>query len=139
MTDYRIPDLSTFAWQPPVASQRNSPPDIPGEGGRYLIGPSPTGAWIGHASEIAEWSGAAWDYTPPAAGMVVWNLDQETLLQYGVSWEIAITDGAPGADGATWYTGASAPGAGLGVDGDLYLNTSTSDVYRKSAGSWGII
>ena len=49
------------------------------------------------------------------------------------------TAGANGVDGATWITGAGAPAAGLGIDGDLYLDISTGDVFQKSAGSWGAI
>ena len=41
-----------------------------------------------------------------------------------------------GINGSTWYSGAGAPGA-IGVNGDFYLNTSTSDIYQKSGGSWG--
>lgn len=45
-------------------------------------------------------------------------------------------DGAAGADGATWYTAAGAPGAGTGVDGDFYLNSTNGDYYLKVAGAW---
>lgn len=48
-------------------------------------------------------------------------------------------DGAPGADGATWYSGSGAPSAGIGADGDYYLNTANGDVYKKTSGSWGSI
>jgi hypothetical protein len=33
-------------------------------------------------------------------------------------------------------TGAGAPAAGLGADGNLYIDTADGDLYRKSAGSW---
>ena len=50
------------------------------------------------------------------------------------------TAGAPGADGSKWFSGDGAPLAGIGADGDYYLNTNattgTGDVYRKSAGAW---
>jgi hypothetical protein len=45
--------------------------------------------------------------------------------------------GSSGANGATWYTGTGAPSAGTGTNGDLYLNTSNGDVYKKTAGAWG--
>ena len=47
--------------------------------------------------------------------------------------------GDNGTAGATWYTGAGAPDAGVGVNNDLYLNTTTSDVYKKSTGAWGVV
>lgn len=45
--------------------------------------------------------------------------------------------GPAGIDGERWYTGAGAPSAGTGANGDLYLNTSNGDVYEKISGSWG--
>jgi hypothetical protein len=39
-----------------------------------------------------------------------------------------------------WHTGAGVPSAGLGADGDMYLDTSTQDIYGpKSGGAWGAI
>jgi hypothetical protein len=53
------------------------------------------------------------------------------------------TPGTPGADGADgvrgslWFTGAGAPGTGLGQQADdLYLNTTTQDVYKYTT-TWG--
>lgn len=45
------------------------------------------------------------------------------------------TQGPQGTPGAKWLSGASAPAAGLGVVGDWYLNTTTSDAYEKTGGS----
>jgi hypothetical protein len=39
--------------------------------------------------------------------------------------------------GSAWYQGSGAPTAGLGADGDFYLNTANGDVYQKTSGSWG--
>ncbi len=47
-------------------------------------------------------------------------------------------EGLSGADGATWLTGAGAPSAGLGNDGDFYLRTSNSAVYVKALGAWSV-
>ncbi len=47
--------------------------------------------------------------------------------------------GQAGTDGATWLTGSGAPDNTLGKDGDLYLDTSTSDVYQKEDGTWTLI
>ena len=46
--------------------------------------------------------------------------------------------GSAGADGKTVRNGAGVPSAGLGVDGDFYINTTASTIYGpKAAGSWG--
>ena len=46
-------------------------------------------------------------------------------------------DGVDGQDGTIWLTGAGLPNDAIGVDGDLYLNTSNGDYYTKVTGSWG--
>jgi hypothetical protein len=38
--------------------------------------------------------------------------------------------------GSVWLTGAGVPNDADGNDGDLYLNTTTGDIYEKVAGSW---
>jgi hypothetical protein len=42
--------------------------------------------------------------------------------------------GAPGADGATWRVGSGVPSNTIGVDGDMYLRSTTGDVYQKQSG-----
>jgi hypothetical protein len=47
--------------------------------------------------------------------------------------------GPPGI-GSEWVQGAGVPGAGLGGDGDFYLDTATGDIYGpKAEGAWGAI
>jgi len=45
-------------------------------------------------------------------------------------------DGKDGEDGNTWLTGEGTPASSLGKNGDLYLDTATSDYYIKKDGSW---
>src|SRR5690606_31563056 len=45
-------------------------------------------------------------------------------------------DGNDGADGATILTGNGAPAAGLGNDGDVYIDLDTRNVYQKDDGAW---
>ena len=49
------------------------------------------------------------------------------------------TNGTNGAAGAVWRNGSGAPSNALGVDGDYYLNTATSDVYFRSGGTYSLI
>jgi len=46
----------------------DAPPGSPTTGYRVIVGDSPTGAFIGHAGEIAEWDGSAWWFTTPRQG-----------------------------------------------------------------------
>jgi hypothetical protein len=48
------------------------------------------------------------------------------------------TAGPPGDDGLTILNGSGAPGAGLGSNGDFYIDTAASDIYGpKAGGAWG--
>ena len=38
--------------------------------------------------------------------------------------------------GIAWYSGHGLPSDDLGIDGDLYLNIDTADVYEKENGTW---
>ena len=44
--------------------------------------------------------------------------------------------GPQGITGPAWLTGAGVPSDANGRDGDLYLDTTTGDVYRKTEGTW---
>lgn len=61
----------------------------------------------------------------------------------GTAWSLqGSLLGPTGATGAssTWHVGSGVPSSGLGANGDMYLNTSSGDVYGpKTAGAWGSI
>lgn len=61
----------------------------------------------------------------------------------GTSWALqGSLIGPTGAAGAssTWRVGSGVPASGLGVNGDMYLNTATGDIYGpKASGSWGAV
>jgi hypothetical protein len=40
---------------------------------------------------------------------------------------------------AAWMSGTAAPAAGIGKDGDYYLNTVTGDVSEKASGAWIVV
>ncbi len=46
--------------------------------------------------------------------------------------------GPTGAAGSQIYNGSGVPSAGLGVNGDYYIDNSTGDLYFKSGGVWSI-
>ncbi len=47
--------------------------------------------------------------------------------------------GAQGEKGATWYVSGGTPLSTTGMDGDLYLNTVTNDVFQKTSGAWSVV
>jgi hypothetical protein len=49
------------------------------------------------------------------------------------------SSGSNGSDGTSVLTGSGAPGAGLGSDGDVYIDGDNGDIYEKVAGSWNLI
>jgi hypothetical protein len=61
----------------------------------------------------------------------------------GTTWSLNNSIiGPTGATGASsvWRTGTTAPAAGLGNNGDMYLNVATGDIYGpKTSGAWGSI
>lgn len=50
-----------------------NPPGSPADGDTYILGTVPTGAWAGHAKEIARYNAAAdaWEFMTPKAGWAV--------------------------------------------------------------------
>ena len=64
-----------------------TPPGSPAEGDRYIVAASPTGAWAGHAADIAVWQDGAWDFHDPREGWRAWVEDENTLLAFdGTAW-----------------------------------------------------
>lgn len=99
----------------------STPPGSPATNDRYIVGPSPTGAWAGKANQIAVWNGSAWSFTVPSDGNLVIVSDEFVLYAYKASsalWQavtsaplafdtyahLAAVTGAPANVGATVYS-----------------------------------
>lgn len=69
-----------------------TPPATPTEGLCYIVGiPAGTstaisGAWIGHANNIAQYIGGAWVFYTPATGCTIWNIAGNYNLWDGGHW-----------------------------------------------------
>jgi hypothetical protein len=50
-----------------VQSIANDPPTAPAADEAYIVGTTPTGVFVGHANDVALWTGTAWTFTAPAA------------------------------------------------------------------------
>lgn len=74
--------------QPAVESTGlNTPPGSPVDGSRYLVGPAPSGAWVGQGFAIAAWQDGAWAFYSPAEGWSVWDRATDAALTFlGGAW-----------------------------------------------------
>lgn len=71
----------------PVISKINTPVGSPATGDRYLVGTTPTGAFVGNANSIAVWGGVSYTYTIPSTNNIVYVTNTLTTLRYnGTSW-----------------------------------------------------
>lgn len=70
-----------------ATSTLNTPPVSPSDGDTYIIGTSPTGAWVGLAGQIAYYNVSTWTYLDPATGWIVYDQNQNKALRFtGGAW-----------------------------------------------------
>jgi Protein of unknown function (DUF2793) len=68
----------------------NAPPTAPANGARYIVAPSPTGAWTGKANHIAAWQDNAWAFYAPQTGWQAWVADEAAQVAYsGTTWIVS--------------------------------------------------
>lgn len=72
-----IGEMRAATRQPPVDELNvNTPPTSPTTGYRVVVGSSPTGTFVGHGGEIAQWTGAAWVFSIPKEGTQLFVRDE---------------------------------------------------------------
>jgi Protein of unknown function (DUF2793)/Chaperone of endosialidase len=65
----------------------NAPPASPASDARYIIGPSPTGAWVGRANAVAFWQDTDWEFQMPQPGWIAWVQDESLVAVFnGTTW-----------------------------------------------------
>lgn len=68
----------------------NTPPGSPTTGDKYIVGPSPTGAWATHSNHVAYWNAVNWDFYIPVEGWRVAVLDEDVDYRYsGTAWVLS--------------------------------------------------
>lgn len=67
---------------------------------------------------------------------VTWDFFNKPTGTWSLLGNIKGVKGDQGVSGTKWYVADGLPGIGLGVQGDMYLNTTTGDHYTKSVGTW---
>jgi hypothetical protein len=67
-------------------------------------------------------------------------LDPSTTILYvnvnGTWTTVATLKGSNGTNGSGWTVGAAPPAAGVGSDGDLWLDSTSTIAYQKISGTW---
>jgi len=53
----------------------SAPPAGPVPGNAWIVGPTPTGTWSGHAGEIASFGEGGWRFALPVPGCLAWVVD----------------------------------------------------------------
>lgn len=65
----------------------SAPPITPVAGGVWALGPAPSGAWDGHAGELAAWIDDAWHFVAPVDGWIAVEAATGGLRLYsGGTW-----------------------------------------------------
>lgn len=77
----------------PVLGWQATPPASPAFRDRYVVNLSPTGAWAGQATKIAEWTGASWAFYTPTVGLQVNYNDNGTFA--AVWWDGTVWTALP--------------------------------------------
>lgn len=104
-----------------VINRQNSPPGSPVDGATYIVGALPSGAWTGHANEIAFWYNG-WRYILPTNKMKFFNETTSTFWTYTTGVWAADASGTPTFLDDLANVSASAP-----ANGDMLAwNSSTS-------------
>lgn len=66
---------------------RETPPTLPEEGDRTIVGAAPTGIFAGHADALAVFDAGAWRFLTPRAGWTAFVEDESRLVVFdGTDW-----------------------------------------------------
>lgn len=68
-----------------VLDLTNTPPGSPAAGDAYVVGTSPSGAWVGHAKDIALYTPRGWVFATPRVGCALLNEATGLNIQYSAA------------------------------------------------------
>jgi hypothetical protein len=92
--------LTDALLHPAIEGEADSPPANPTDGECWLVGDTPTGAWAGHAGELASYQAGSWIFAAPRDGMRVLDRSVGQDIRYRGGWQRPATPIGP-AGGAT--------------------------------------
>lgn len=112
-------------------------------GNKYLVGTSPTGAFTGHANEIATYNGTSYTFASATVGDLLYNTATNIVSQWtGTDWvrvSTPIPSGAGNTNYLTKWTGISSLGTSLVYDDGVNLGVGTItpasklDIYNSTS------
>lgn len=86
---------------------RVAPPGSPVAGACYIVAASPTGAWVGHAGQIAAYTAGGWRYVLPVEGMRLLVKSTAVTAAYRAgAWELGVVRAANVTVGGNQVVGA---------------------------------
>lgn len=97
----------------------DTPPATPSPGQCWIVGPSPSGAWAGHAGALAGWTSGGWRFVSARAGMAAWDMAGGYWLHH---------------DGSGWVAGDVAA-TSLYIGGLQVVGTQTGAIADPAGGS----
>ena len=114
-----------------------TPPGSPVEGAQYIVAASPTGAWVGHAMQVAQYLGAAWHFYVPHEGWTFYDQAANTHVYFdGASWLVLPTGGGGGVNlDASASLGTPTPGSLPAGSITFRLATNTVTLYANVGGT----
>lgn len=130
-----------------VTSISDAPPGSPADGDRYIVGSSPSGAWVGHEHEVAAYIGTAWVFWVPDTGWLAFVKSLALAYVYGagspLGWEPLVPEGGGGGGGgdgdSSWVTPDSPPATADAKDDEFNGTTLdakwTADATYSSGGA----
>ncbi|WGW06061.1 DUF2793 domain-containing protein [Tropicibacter oceani] len=102
----------------------STPPSVPADGGIWALGAAPSGAWDGHADELAAWIDEAWVFVTPQTGWVATDKTGGGMrLRGAAGWEPLIPSAFDNLQGIGIGTSHDATNA-LAVASDATLLTN---------------
>lgn len=117
-----------------VLNSQNAPPISPINGDTYLVGTAPTGAWVGHAKDIAEWDGSQWVFTDAVQGDYLYNTTTAiTYIFRSNNW--VQTTGIPALNNGNTISS----GLIIGTNNSRSLEFETNNVKRGRFDSIGLL
>jgi hypothetical protein len=80
---------------PAIEGLADDPPGSPVDGECWLVDAAPTGAWLGHAGELACYEAANWIFIVPRDGMQLLDRSTGQLVLYRGGWTMGAAPAAP--------------------------------------------